>query len=224
MAPPAGALQTLRDPQPPASRARHVTTARVRTRVDRVHTTGRGCPGFPVASAGAAKLTGPVVSSRTKPHHSSVRSDLIPPDRSASVRRRRDGEPGTRRPQATTASTQRDPPSPERAPLAAQAPPEALPLAFDFRCPPHPAASRPPDVCAVTRTCARSCTRTPPAANPTSGAPPNCATQRILLKPARSRKKLLKPTNRPHPPHPSHPHPHPHINQGRPIRPPSIPI
>jgi len=119
----------------------------------------RGCPGFPVASAGVAKLTGPVVSSRTKPHHSSVRSDLIPPDRSASVRRRCDGEPGT---QATTSNDRQQtarPPLPGARPLAAQAPPEALPLTF--RHPPHPAAGRPPDACAVTRTRARSCTRTP---------------------------------------------------------------
>ncbi|MEY9863880.1 hypothetical protein ABH935_009533, partial [Catenulispora sp. GAS73] len=86
---------------------------------------------------------------------------------------------------------------------------------FDFQAPTTPDDRRLRNACAVTRTRARSCTRTPPAANATCGTPPNCATQRILLKPTRSRKKLLKPTNKPHPPHPSHPHPHPHLKQRR---------
>ena len=58
----------------------------------------------------------------------------------------------------------------EPRPLAAQAPPEALPLplALDlvlilpltFRRPPHAAATRPRHACAATRTGARSCTAT----------------------------------------------------------------
>ncbi|MEY9862220.1 hypothetical protein ABH935_007865, partial [Catenulispora sp. GAS73] len=90
---------------------------------------------------------------------------------------------------------------------------------FDFQAPTTPDDCRPRNACAVTRTGARSCPASPPAANATPGTPPNCATQRILLKPVRSRKKLLKPTTKPHPPRPSyphpHPHPHPHIKQGR---------
>ncbi|MEY9892547.1 hypothetical protein ABIA31_006224 [Catenulispora sp. MAP5-51] len=61
-------------------------------------------------------------------------SDLIPPDRSASVRRRCDGESGTK---ATTSNDRQQPaqpPLPGARPLAAQAPPEApLTVAFDRR-------------------------------------------------------------------------------------------
>jgi hypothetical protein len=43
------------------------------------------------------------------------------------------------------------------------------------------------DLCAVVNTITAA--HRPPAANAKRAAPPNCATQRILLKPTRSRKK-----------------------------------
>src|SRR6267142_805979 len=65
-----------------------------------------------------------------------------------------------------------------RPPPGAEAP--AGGPALDLRCPPNAAASRRPDVCAVTRTGARSCTATPPAASATVVAPPNCATSEVI--------------------------------------------
>ena len=113
------------------------------------------CSGSPAASAGVAKLAGPVVSSRTKQHPSSSdpalhhRTGLLPSGVDAA------GDPEQRRPQAapppnnatqprtkTKPNSRVPPPSggPQGAPPAVERPPEVP--ALDFRCPPNAAAAR----------------------------------------------------------------------------------
>ncbi|MEZ0114381.1 hypothetical protein ABH920_008415 [Catenulispora sp. EB89] len=119
--------------------------------------------------SGTTPPVGRIPASWTRPRHG--RACAHPSGPCPQHRPGLSGEPGT---QATTSNDRRPtarPSSPGARPLAAQASPEAW-------CPPNAAAGRPRDVCTVTRTGARSWTRTPPAANASPGTPPNCVTQR----------------------------------------------
>ena len=137
----------------------------------------------------------------------------MPPDRSASVRRIRGvghrtlGDHKQRlaanhAPQPRTERGNKAEPPRTAAPQSDRSLPPRCGArrrpAFEFRHPSNAAATRPHDVCAVTRTGARSCPATPPAANATASdrtyarscprkppaanathpAPPNCATPR----------------------------------------------
>ncbi|MEY9907084.1 hypothetical protein ABIA35_003309 [Catenulispora sp. MAP12-49] len=105
----------------------HRLAAAVPHRVDRVHTTGRGCPGFPVASAVLAQpsRTGRCQAADTRPQQRVIRLDTAQAGMVPSGRRS-GGESGT---EATTSNDRQPaarPPLPGARPLAAQAPPEAL--------------------------------------------------------------------------------------------------
>ena len=120
------------------------------------------------------------------------RCGFTPPDRSGSVygddatrdpgqRRPQDQPPpGSATPGHAKSGDQRTPAAGSRTPHsrseAARRAGAAGGPALDFRRPPNAAATRPHDVCAVTRTDARSCPHQPPAASATSVAQPNCAT------------------------------------------------
>ncbi|MEY9908097.1 hypothetical protein ABIA35_004330 [Catenulispora sp. MAP12-49] len=105
----------------------HRPAAAVSHRVDRVHTTDRGCPGFPVASAVLAQPSRPgrCPAERNRWPATVIRLDTAQAGMVPSGRRS-GGESGTK---ATTSSVRRPtarPPLPGARPLAAQAPPEAL--------------------------------------------------------------------------------------------------
>ena len=146
-----------RDPGPPhlwegsPSLVHDDSPPRVRREVDPVHTTGvvsriprrcrRAKPSWPGRWCQAGRFRTPA---------GVIRLDTTGPAcfRQATTATR---DPGQRRPQATTATRQRDPALPPRCRAPAGGP------ALDLRRPPNAAASRPSDVCAVTRTGARSC-------------------------------------------------------------------
>ncbi|MEY9909083.1 hypothetical protein ABIA35_005317 [Catenulispora sp. MAP12-49] len=116
----------------------HRLAAAVPREVDRVHTTGGGCPGFPVASAVLAQPSRPgrCPAGRNRWPATVIRLDTAQAGMVPSGRRS-DGESGT---QATTSNNRRlaaRPPLPGARPLAAQAPPEApltLTAAFALDC------------------------------------------------------------------------------------------
>jgi len=169
---------------------------RTTARMIRLDTTGPVC--FPPGADAARDPGHSATTSSTAAHHTAR------PERNQATKPNRRGPPPSR---------------PTRGhPLAVE--PAGGP-ALEFRCPSNAAASRPHDACAVTRTCARSCPRTPPAASATRIAQPNCATQRILLKPVRSRKKTPVTPPQPHQHtsrnHPRYNHPNPRIGHKRPF-------
>ncbi|MEY9891988.1 hypothetical protein ABIA31_005663 [Catenulispora sp. MAP5-51] len=104
----------------------HRLAAAVPHRVDPVHTTDRGCPGFPVASAVLAQpsRTGRCPAGRNRWPATVIRLDTAQAGMVPSGRRS-GGESGTK---ATTSNNRHRaarPPLPGARPLAAQAPPEA---------------------------------------------------------------------------------------------------
>jgi hypothetical protein len=155
------------------------------------------CSGSHAAYAGLAQAgrAGGVRPNGTGPKQQ--RCGLIPPDRSASVRRIRGVGPRTLRDHKqqpalnnpTQLRAERmllkepnrcgpPPTNPTAASPHAVVPAGGRPLTSGTHQTRPPAAR--PNACAVTRTHARSCSRKPPAANATSGLQPNCATSEVI--------------------------------------------
>ena len=173
----------------------HHPAAAVPRRVDPVHTTGRGCPGFPVASAVLAQpsRTGRCPAGRNRWPATVIRLDTAQAGMVPSGRRS-GGESGT---EATTSNVRRRaarPPLPGARPLAAQAPPEAL---FSL---PLTVLLLPLTVAVEPTTCPhhhRPAKPAPPPTRATNGSRKPCA------KPSRNACDY-QPTNKPQPATPTH--------------------